>query len=158
MSASREVTNEREQTNKNIDSLVYVVGKLVDQVREQDITIRRLEDKLDAVLGLTARKVRSPAIASPIDEKFPSDDFLQIYIKTLTGTTFNINAPHHCTIEDLKRFIENDCGIPVENQKLVYAGEQLHDERTLMEYDVKNGAQLHMVLGMRAQRNPDECQ
>jgi hypothetical protein len=153
MSAARECTSERESLSKNVNSLVFVVGKLVDQIKEQDLTIKRLEDKMDLLMG--AKLGRSPTrLDSPIEEKL--DEYLQIYIKTITGTTFNINAPTTCTIEDLKRFIESDCGIPVEQQKLIYAGEQLSNDRTLVEYDLRNGSSIHMVFGLKAQRDPED--
>lgn len=160
MSAKSDGIAERNSLKQSIDNLAYVVSRLIEQIREQDCAIRRLDQKVDTFL-LGKAKHRSEmtydAMLPPTtNEGEKAEEYLQIYVKTLTGTTFNINAPPSATVEDLKRFIESDCGIPVEHQRLIYAGEQLTDQHTLYEYDVRNGSSIHMVLQMRAHREPDE--
>jgi hypothetical protein len=52
-------------------------------------------------------------------------------------------------VENVKSLIHNKRGIPVDLQRLVYAGKQLQDQKELMEYGIQNGSTLHLSLQIR---------
>ena len=55
-------------------------------------------------------------------------------------------------IEDVKAKIQEKEGIPPEQQRLIFAGKQMESHKTIGDYDLEDGASLHMVLRLRGGR------
>ena len=68
-----------------------------------------------------------------VESLFKASKF-QVYIKTLTGKTIDLDVSSADTIADLKMSIQDCEGIPPDQQRLIYGGKQLEDEITLSEY------------------------
>lgn len=93
---------------------------------------------------LVSFEIKNGDIIELIDRKtFP------IHIKTLTGKTVDINVAPFDNIEYIKSLYQDKEGVPPDQQRLIYNGVMLKDNKTIFDYKIEKGSTLHLVLKLR---------
>lgn len=71
---------------------------------------------------------------------------VMVFLKTLTGQTIMLTVTPRDTVAQVKAMIEQQEGIPVAKQRLIFVGNQLHDDHYFLDYRIEHESAVHLVV------------
>ncbi|KAI1707666.1 ubiquitin family domain-containing protein [Ditylenchus destructor] len=143
----------REAGFYNIQPLVTEIQKQVmeDLLREADL-YNIGDDIREAVSAKRRNDSADPTSSNSKKSKAdfpPENNAMNIDIKTMTGKTKSLTVRKDCTVATFKTMIQYSEGMPPDQQRLIFAGKQLEDEKTLSDYNIREGSTVHIVLSLK---------
>lgn len=93
--------------------------------------------------ALSAFGIKNQSIVEVVSKEQPE---MEILVKMLTGRSFTFEMTAYQTIADLKEAIESEEGVPTDKQRLIFAGKELEDKKTLRYYNIKEESTIHLVI------------
>ncbi|SJL14727.1 uncharacterized protein ARMOST_18194 [Armillaria ostoyae] len=125
---------------------------MIVQTKELDVCAGRYVSVPDDLWPEVSHRIDNIKVISRPTQA-PSQP-MTVYLKTLTGKIITIagGLEASSTVHSVKCMVQDREGIPPDQQRLIFAGEQLEDGRWLSDYGIKNGATIDLVLTLRVDK------
>ena len=85
----------------------------------------------------------------PFLKSFYPNDVFKVYIKHMTGRSIEIYINGRTTIEEIKMKIQDKSGIPLDQQRLIFARKELNNTKVAGMYNIAENNTIALVLRLR---------
>lgn len=130
------------------DSIGYVCQG-IDRIAFSKGGRQMAEEELDQVIGDEVDPLKMVEYIAPRPPIVTTDERINIILIPLTNTSFNVSISPNALVYDLKCSVAYNQGVVADQFRLIFKGKHLDDSRTLKDYDVVDGSQIHLILRLR---------
>ena len=150
---------------KMLENLLLPNGGLINHnpfMDDQDVYVKRLEYTLPLYplhFFVTPRHDIWSDGESPSEVDYETDESddedkgneknITIFVKQMDSRVITVKCNGSDTLVVFKRRLESVVGVPENQQRIVFAGKELEDGRTLNYYNIQKGCTLHLILMLR---------
>ena len=134
---------------RNSEEVKYINNKRQENLNKINIenNDKNEKEKIEKILEPYKNKIKM------LEEKLnKKNEVMQIFVKTLTGKITTVDFEPLFTVENVKEIIKNKENIPIDQQRFLYNGHELLNDKTLTYYNIQRDSTIHLILKYRLPR------